>query len=1246
MARRKRQRVWVVVILLIACVAGALWFAGREPVLRWLAEYAVEKSDGKLALQGVQGSLYGPIHIAALVFETSESRIEAHGLELDWSPRDIVLHKQVRVQTLRAQTLTLVVKQPSTEPLQFPHTLRLPLGLEIPAATVERLVVESGGQRHEFALLKLTLKNPEDEYRVAAAIDTPWGKGDATISLGAVLPYTLSGQARISRAEQPHPYTLSATLSGNLAEIRVSATGNSGTAQGTVKATLTPFHSAPLQQATLHAQHINPQQFWADLPQADFGVDVTLQTKSPNVFQGVVKIANTTPGTVDDSRVPLKELQTAFEGTLDSLAFSAIQMDLGEAGQFAGAGGVQQGRLNFDLTTTGLNLRGVHSTLKSTRLAGKVHLGVEGATQIVRADLGQEQYRIELDAVHRDAAVEIKTARISSAGSELALHGTLALAQAREFHAEGTLRRFDPARFGNYPAASINARFTAQGQLMPALQAALQVSIADSHYRNKLLSGKGAATVSLQRVWNADVALRLGADRLSAQGAFGAPGDALSWRLGVADMGALAGPRFGGRIAASGTLEGTLGQPAGTFEISAENLNWDDAYHLARLSATGRLDQGLDGPLALKMELRAYRSAGLEIEQASLNAKGQRNGHKIELAARNTMMDMRSVLTGGWQGENGWVGELQRFENRGRFPVALNAPAKLLLGRTQFSLTDAALGVAGGTVRVGELARRDSRFYSHGTLETVSGAELLKLADRPLNIETTLVLNGKWTLVAADKINAEVALWREQGDVTMLTEPPTVLGLSRFAVQITAVDNQLSATLDVAGSTLGFVTTNMQSTLTRKGDAWGMSGDTTLSLQADAGMPSIAWAAPLLGKHVEIDGAAKVRLHAQGTVREPKLTGEVMLENFSFDYPEYGIGFKQGSLLASMRDNRLLIDRFELRGGEGDLSGNGSIAWGSGKPDMKIALVANKLEVLSRPDRLLILSGSGEASVREGRVNMAAKLKADRGLIELPEADAPSLSEDVIVLGRSDAAEKKKTPYAIVMDVELDLGEQFYLKGKGVDAQLTGAVKVRAIGEGVPTATGIIRVAKGDYSAYGQRLSIERGILNFAGPIDNPGLNIVALRKNLPVEVGVAISGTAQLPQVRLTSVPSVPDSEKLSWLVLGHGLENTSGGEFSLLQAAAGALLAQGESVSLETRIAHAAGLDEFALSGKGEVESTVLTLGKRLSTRAYLSFEQGLTGASNLAKINYTLTQRLSVRAQTGTESAMDLFYTFSFD
>jgi translocation and assembly module TamB len=309
-------------------------------------------------------------------------------------------------------------------------------------------------------------------------------------------------------------------------------------------------------------------------------------------------------------------------------------------------------------------------------------------------------------------------------------------------------------------------------------------------------------------------------------------------------------------------------------------------------------------------------------------------------------------------------------------------------------------------------------------------------------------------------------------------------------------------------------------------------------------------------------------------------------------------------------------------------------------------LKADQLEVLSRPDRLLTLSGTGEASWVDKRIQVQASLKADQGLIELPKGDAPSTSDDVIVLGQQPAAARKKSPYALRFDLNIDLGDRFFLKGRGLDAQLGGAVKLASEGGGLPRSSGSIRIVKGAYAAYGQRLEIVRGILNFQGPVDNPGLNILAMRKNQEVEAGVAITGSAQVPSVKLVSNPTVPDSEKLSWLVLGHGIETSSGQEFSTLQTAASALLAAGESVTLQQRIAHAAGLEEVSLRGAGTLEGTVLTLGKRLSSRAYLSYEQGLFGAETLAKINYTLTPRISVRAQAGTVPAVDLFYTFSFD
>jgi translocation and assembly module TamB len=234
----------------------------------------------------------------------------------------------------------------------------------------------------------------------------------------------------------------------------------------------------------------------------------------------------------------------------------------------------------------------------------------------------------------------------------------------------------------------------------------------------------------------------------------------------------------------------------------------------------------------------------------------------------------------------------------------------------------------------------------------------------------------------------------------------------------------------------------------------------------------------------------------------------------------------------------------------------------------------------------------------------------------------------------------------VAYDLDLALGEHFFVKGKGLDAQLGGALKLTGTQGALPSSRGSIRVIKGNYAAYGQRLEIEHGFLNFQGPLDNPGLNIVAMRKNQLVEAGVSVTGTVNSPQVTLVSNPTVPDGQKLSWLVLGHGTENSSAQDFSALQLAAQALLGAGQSVSLQQRVAGATGLDDVSLKGSGGLGNTVLSLGKRLSSRAYVSYEQGLANTSTLVKVNYLLSQRLSLRVQAGLSPAVDLFYTFSFD
>ena len=131
-----------------------------------------------------------------------------------------------------------------------------------------------------------------------------------------------------------------------------------------------------------------------------------------------------------------------------------------------------------------------------------------------------------------------------------------------------------------------------------------------------------------------------------------------------------------------------------------------------------------------------------------------------------------------------------------------------------------------------------------------------------------------------------------------------------------------------------------------------------------------------------------------------------------------------------------------------------------------------------------------------------------------------------------------------------------------------------------------------------------------------------------------------------LYSDPARPDTEKLSWL--GHGLDRGGQQEFALLQIAAGALLGQAESAGMQAQLADALRIDSFGVrAGEGEdLAGTVVSVGKRLSSRAVLSYEQSLDGLSQVVKVLYQLSPRVRLEAGAGQQSRFDVFYTREYD
>jgi len=108
--------------------------------------------------------------------------------------------------------------------------------------------------------------------------------------------------------------------------------------------------------------------------------------------------------------------------------------------------------------------------------------------------------------------------------------------------------------------------------------------------------------------------------------------------------------------------------------------------------------------------------------------------------------------------------------------------------------------------------------------------------------------------------------------------------------------------------------------------------------------------------------------------------------------------------------------------------------------------------------------------------------------------------------------------------------------------------------------------------------------------------------------------GSVRHPRVTLVSTPNVPDTEKLSWIVLGRK-PDPGGLDTSVLLAAAGSILGGQSGGGITEQITKALGIDEISFKQAGigsSLSGQIGVVGKRISSRVYLSYERSLTTAT----------------------------------
>lgn len=738
---------------------------------------------------------------------------------------------------------------------------------------------------------------------------------------------------------------------------------------------------------------------------------------------------------------------------------------------------------------------------------------------------------------------------------------------------------------------------------------------------------------------------------------------------------------------------------------SAEQLTLG-TLSLGAVRIDARAGTQLDAPLQLTAEARQLLVSGARLSQATLGLSGSWARHQLKLDGKGaialptwlatlagsdsshaplsaaaqfdgqlsgspwvTLRDSSSSRKATpapaplqWQGR---AGTLQLRPDRPGLPAWFDAEGLALdlsvgprfkaTALQRLALAPGHAELAGARIRWRELLWQPP--VSGGTLPELSAElELEPLAVAPLLSRWQpdfgwggdLVMGGQVRLRSSPTMEVDIVLQRTEGDLSVTDDGGVhALGLSELRLALLAQDGRWHLTQAIAGEHLGAIG-GAFTALTSPQAAWP-GADATLEGVLTAHVANLgnwgAWVPP----GWRLGGRLDAGISLAGKLGAPQIQGQASGEQIAVRNPLLGVDVDQGRFALALEGATATLKELSARGGDGTLSAEGAVELGE-TPLARLSVQAQRFRLLNRVDRRLVASGKGRLEMGRQSLALDGRFAFDEGLFDFSRADAPALDDDVRVQrphapAQAAPAARRASERRISMKLALDFGDKLHVFGRGLDTHLRGELLL-SHAQGRPQLHGTLRAVGGSYEAYGQRLEIEKGELVFIGALDNPRLDVLAVRPNTDeVKVGVTLTGTALIPRVKLYSEPELSEAEKIAWLVLGRGPDTLGRSDTLLVQRAALALLA-GEGQSTTGKLMRNLGLDEVSVGQDvDETRGTVVRVGKQISKRVYLGYERSLNATTGSWQLIYRIAQRFTLRAQSGEQNAMDLIWQWQW-
>ncbi len=384
-------------------------------------------------------------------------------------------------------------------------------------------------------------------------------------------------------------------------------------------------------------------------------------------------------------------------------------------------------------------------------------------------------------------------------------------------------------------------------------------------------------------------------------------------------------------------------------------------------------------------------------------------------------------------------------------------------------------------------------------------------------------------------------------------------------------------------------------------------------------------------------GLLTVDMQLGGTPANPSIQGETALRDGGYEHLVQGTLIKniQGRVRFAGED--IVIESLtgeDPYGGSFGINGNASLA--GGQPVFDIATKLNGLRVVNSD----AVKADVDADIKVGQQNdgmlVQGQVLIRRAEVNLSVALPPSIATLDVEDGSEDGPDpaQQAEPSRIALDVTVDAPGQIFVRGRGLDSEWQGNVKV--------TGTAVQPIVSGGFSARRGRIDVigkgfdldQSSIKFFGGETIDPMLGIRGVHEGDDITVIALLEGPSSKPEIKLESQPPLPEDEVLSRLLFGKTASSLSPLEAAQLAASASELAGGGSGLDVLGTIRDFVGVDVLEVDTSGD--AAAVKAGSYVADGVFVGAKQGAAPGSSSVTVEVEVTPNISVTTESGQTSS----------